>query len=369
MSTTHPRYARRAFAALLALAQLLLGCPPANPPLAPAVGFSERREPNLVAVPGGVVDVAGGKLLVSRTDLVLDTRLGREALGAVYDSAAGAWRWSFDSRYDGATFVDESGASFAVAALAAGAAIPGTWWVKLDATRMKTKGGLVHEYGAGGLLAARYWASDPYPRIRLRTATVAGALRVTAIDQCTAATACAVLFTLGHDGAGRLASIVDRAGRRAEFTWDASGRLASARDALDVAKGWPGFRYTYFTTKLVSQTNSEGERVEYAYNSVSLVSVTQVGPGSPTYRSRTRDATPRASITRASGTRSARSAAMPTTRSGACTSGTSSRTASAPAGPGAASGSRRRRRRTARPPPGPGRETTHGFGRIRPETS
>jgi RHS repeat-associated protein len=284
MSSSHPLFARRAFAALLALAQVLLGCPPANPALPPVAGFAERREPNLVSVPGGLVDVAGGKLLVQRTDLVLDTRLGREALGAVYDSVAGIWRWSFESRYDGATFVDESGASFAVAALAAGAAIPGTWWVKLDATRMKTKGGLVHEYGAGGLLVARYWASDPYPRVRLRTATVAGALRIVAIDQCTAATACTALFTLGHDGAGRLVSIVDRAGRRAEFGWDASGRLASARDALDVAKGWPGFRYTYAGSRLASQTNSEGERVDYGFFGAALATVTQVGPGSPQHR-------------------------------------------------------------------------------------
>jgi RHS repeat-associated protein len=284
MSTSHALRARRTLAALLALAQLLLGCPPANPPLAPALGYRERCEPNLVAVPGGLLDVAGGKLLVQRTDLVLDTRLGREVLGAVYDSAAGAWRWSFESRYDGATFVDESGASFAVGALAAGAAIPGTWWVKLDATRMKTKGGLVHEYGAAGLLAARYWASDPYPRIRVRTATVGGALRIVAMDQCTAATACSALFAFGYDGAGRLVEVVDRAGRRAEFAWDSAGRLASARDALDVANGWPGFRYTYLGSQLASLTNSEGERIEYAWSGAALASVTQLGPGSPVHR-------------------------------------------------------------------------------------
>lgn len=284
MPTSHAPAARRTGAALLALAQLLLGCPPANPPLAPVTGFRERCEPNFVAVPGGLVDVAGGKLVVQRTDLVLDTRLGREVLGAVYDSAAGAWRWSFESRYDGATFVDESGASFAVGALAAGAAIPGTWWVKLDATRMATKGGLVHEYGAGGLLAARYWASDPYPRIVLRAASVAGAQRIVAMDQCTAAAACSPLFAFARDGAGRLVAITDRAGRRAEFAWDAEGRLASARDALDVAKGWPGFRYTYAGTRLASLTNSEGERVEYAFAGAALAAATQVGPGSPVHR-------------------------------------------------------------------------------------
>ena len=284
MSASHARRSRRALAGWLALAQLLLGCPPANPPLSAVAGLAERRELNLVAVPGGAVDVAGGKLLVRRIDLELDTRLGREALGAIYDSAAGGWRWSFESHYDGATFVDESGASFAVAALAPGAALPGTAWVKLDATRMKTKGGLVHEYGAGGLLTARYWASDPYPRLRHRATTVAGALRVTAIEQCTSGSACSALFTLSYDANGRLTAIEDRAGRRAEFTWNASGRLTSARDALDIAKGWAGFRYEYLGVQLASLTNSEGERTEYEYVATRLTAATQAGPGSPVSR-------------------------------------------------------------------------------------
>jgi len=275
---------RRIFALLIALTQLVLGCPRPNPPLAPSSGFVERRELNLVAVPGGFVDLAGGNLLVPRTDLELDTRLGRESLGAVYDAASGRWRWSFESQYDGAIFVDESGASFAVASLAAGAAVPGTHWVKLDTTRMKTKGGLVHEYGGGGLLAARYWSSDPYPRIRHASAVVAGALRPTALEQCTSASACTPIFTFSHDAAGQLVSVVDRAGRRTEFGWDAAGRLASARDALDVVKGWPGLRYTYSGTLLRSQTNSEGERTSYAYSGRALASATQEGPGLPVHR-------------------------------------------------------------------------------------
>jgi RHS repeat-associated protein len=275
---------RQPLAALLAVSQLLLGCPPSNPPLAPVPGTPERREPNLLAVPGGVVDVAGGKLLVHRTELVLDTRLGPDAVSAVWDSAAGAWRWSFDSRYDGSVFVDETGAAFAVGGLAPGTALAGTWWVKVDGARMKTKGGLVQEYGAGGLLAARYWSSDPYPRIVHRAATVAGTLRITHVEQCTAASTCAPLFALAYDAAGRLTGITDRAGRRAELGWDAAGRLASARDPLDVEKGWPGFRYTYLAGRLASQTNSEGERVDYAYAGEALASATQQGPGAPVHR-------------------------------------------------------------------------------------
>jgi len=280
----HPsqlRASQRSLAALLVFLQLLFGCPAPNPPLSPVAGLAERRELNLVAVPGGYVDVAGGKLLVRRSDLVLDTRLGREELGAIYDSKSLRWRWSFESSYDGTTFVDESGASFAVAALANGAAIPGTYWVKLDATRIMTKGGLIHVYGAGGLLVERYWSSDPYPRIRHQNTTLAGALRTTAIEQCTSSSACSGLFTLSYDGAGRLVSVLDRAGRRAEFGWDSSGRLVSARDGLDVAEGWPGFRYTYVGYKLASLTNSEGERVEYSYSGAGVTSVRQAGPGTP----------------------------------------------------------------------------------------
>jgi RHS repeat-associated protein len=107
---------------------------------------------------------------------------------------------------------------------------------------------------------------------------------VTAIQQCTSATTCSPLFTLAYDAAGRLVSILDRAGRRAEFAWNASGRLISARDALDVEQGWPGLRYTYFSTRLTSVTNSEGERIDYAYQGAALASATQVGLGSPVHR-------------------------------------------------------------------------------------
>ena len=181
--------------------------------------------------------------------------------------------------------MDESGASFAVGALAAGAALPGTVWVKLDATRMKTKGGLVHEYGAGGLLSARYWASDPYPRLRTRTATVAGALRITSPR--------AVHERLGVQRglharattrtAGSPPPSIAPAGARSSRGM-LPGRLASARDALDLAKGWPGFRYTYLGGQLASLTNSEGERTDYAWESARLTAATQAGPGSPASR-------------------------------------------------------------------------------------
>ena len=209
-----------------------------------------------------------------------------------------------------------------MAALAPGAAIPGTAWVKLDATRMKTKGGLVHEYGAGGrsrLATGRAIRTRvPPPRD-----TVAGALRVTAIEQCTSGSACSALFTLSYDANGRLAAISDRAGQRAEFTLERAGRLASARDALDVAKGWPGFRYDVRRALLASLTNSEGERTATSMRR----------PGSRPRRRRGRLARVSLPVRRPRGAgvyhtrhwiRSASNAATARTRSAGCSNGKTS---------------------------------------------
>ncbi|MEN8160794.1 MAG: RHS repeat-associated core domain-containing protein, partial [Myxococcota bacterium] len=99
------------------------------------------------------------------------------------------------------------------------------------------------------------------------------------------ATLCTPLFSLAYDGSGRLRDVVDRAGRRAEYVWDGLGRLVAARDALDVAQGWPGFRYEYVGTLLTALTNSEGERTSYGFSRRrGLVRATREGPGAPTHR-------------------------------------------------------------------------------------
>ncbi|MEE8549821.1 MAG: RHS repeat-associated core domain-containing protein, partial [Gemmatimonadota bacterium] len=64
-------------------------------------------------------------------------------------------------------------------------------------------------------------------------------------------------------------------------------RLEVARDALDVEKGWPGFRYEYSTggSLLTAVTNSEGERIEYAYQASRRIrDVVQIGEGNPAHR-------------------------------------------------------------------------------------
>ncbi|MCZ6782412.1 MAG: hypothetical protein O7G30_03795, partial [Proteobacteria bacterium] len=256
-------------------------------PLDTAPGAPEYQALAWVGVPGARVNVAGGNLQVKRTDLSLDTRLGSLSIGATYNSHDGRWLWSFDVRYDGTTFVDASGAEHDLRQVDDGKAIPGTVWVKLDGTRLKTKGGFRHVFDAssGRLLRIRR-ASSAYPRLVYVQAPVAGVDRTVAIQQCTAATTCGDVFTVAYDAEGRVTQITDRAGRSADFAYDGEGRLTAARDGLDVERGWPGNRYEYGGDRLTSITNSEQERIEIDYQARRVVAVRPIGEENPVHRFR-----------------------------------------------------------------------------------
>jgi RHS repeat-associated protein len=272
-------------AALLAILALAFACACNAAPLAPRAGELEFMALSRIPVPGGHVNAAGGNYFHERVGLALDTRLGPFAIGAVYNSASG-WTWSFDATYKDGTLSDATAASIPMSSLAANAAAPGTRWVKLDAARVKTKGGLVHEFDASsGRLLAIYWSSSAYPRLRFVQTQLGAQWHTSAVEQCTSATACSPVFTLGYDANARLTRIDDRAGRTALFTYDAAGKLASARDGLDVAKGWPGERYTYAGNLLASITSSEGERVDIASDPLGRTTeVRAVGEGDPSWR-------------------------------------------------------------------------------------
>jgi RHS repeat-associated protein len=273
--------AGRFVAGLLALATALVGCPPPAGPLPAQAGLPQYQELAALRVPGGLVNAIGGNLHLRRVDLSIETRLGTREVGAVYDSASGAWLWDFDVRYDGALFLDPTGARHETGSLAPGSAVPGTVWVVVDGDSLRTKGGLVHDFDADGRLAAIHWRGAAYPRLTTTSQTLAGEPRITKIRQCTASASCSDVFTMAYDAAGRLVSITDRAGRQASFTWDGEGRLVAARDALDAARGWPGFRYEYAGADLTALTNSEDERVEFAYAGGRISRVRAVGEGDP----------------------------------------------------------------------------------------
>lgn len=242
-------------------------------------GVLAYREPLQVDVPGGRVDVGGGNLNLSVDALSLDTWIGTLAAGATYNSASGGWLWSFDLRYDGVTFVDDSGAVHDLSGIAAGQAIPGTHWVKLDSTRVQTKGGLLHEFDAESHgLRALSWGAGTLIRVVFDVALVAGEQRPVAARQCDAFDECRSLFDIAYDPNGCVAQLSDRAGRIALFDNDPACRLQTARDPVDVARGWPGRRFAYLGGQLVSVTNSEGERTAYDQLEGHVVAVRQIGP-------------------------------------------------------------------------------------------
>jgi RHS repeat-associated protein len=281
------RIVRRTFGhrvARIAALVVLAGaaCERSAPP-APRAGLHPVEEEARVAVPGGRVTVTGGNLTLARTLLDLETRIGALAIGGLYHSAAGEWRWSFElERLDG-RFVDATGAEHDVSTVPDGAIVPGTDWVKLDASRMKTRGGLVHVFDGAGRLAAIHWSSDPYPRVRAVTGMVGAVVRTVALEQCVDAASCEPLYTLEWDARARLVAVEDRAGRRAELGWDAAGRLVATRDAGDVADGLPGDRYVWTGDLVTSLVTSDGERVAYHHVGGRVVAVGPEGPGSPTH--------------------------------------------------------------------------------------
>lgn len=271
---------RRGFierALALGLCMLLgpLACVPA-PVVGPAPGLVEYRVHGLIAVPGGFVDAVGGNLMLRGVGISIDTPLGTQRVESTWNAVPGAWQWSHQVRYDGASFREASGALIDASGVADGAPIPGTGWVRVDATTLRTRGGLAWHFRADGSLEHLRWASLDYPRITFTA---------TQIAQCVAASACAPIFTLALHESGQPASVTDaRTGRVALFDYDAEGRLVVARGPEDVASGRLGTRYEYAGAQLVSATSSEGERVEYAYQAGGRIRrVTSQGEGNPAH--------------------------------------------------------------------------------------
>jgi len=232
------------------------------------------------------VHLEAGNLSLDRVDLSLDTRLGLLEHGVVYNSASGRWSWRHEMTYVGGIFTDVSGAEHDVSALVDGAAIPGTYWVKIDDTQVRTKGGRVHLFDATtGRLRSTRWADGPFPVLRYEVENVAGVLRTTRIDQCVDDTSCSEQFVFHHDAAGCLDEVIDRAGRVARYEYGAECRMETARSALDVERGWLGTRYEYGGAgRLRALTNSEGERVEFEYRGGRIAVVRRVGEAGPEHR-------------------------------------------------------------------------------------
>ena len=153
---------------------------------------------------------------------------------------------------------------------------PGTGWTRVDARRLRTRGGLLFSFRADGSLESLRFATLDYPRI---------VYAPTALLQCTSSAACAPLFDLENRPDGQPLRVTDaRSGRAALFDYDAAGRLSAARSPEDVAEGRSGTRYEYAGGALTATVGPEGQRVEYAYQAGGRIrSVTQRGEGDPTH--------------------------------------------------------------------------------------
>lgn len=277
MRTKHS-LGERFFAILLV--SLLVGNMAActGPTLSPRGGWADF-DLAMIRVPGGWVHAGGGNLLVHRSDLSIDTLLGTQEITASYNSAPGEWTFSSGVRYDGASFRDPTGLTIRFENQPNGSLAPGTYWLKVDGDTLQTKGGLRYDFDAAGQLAAVYWYTFDYPRIRYQH--VPGQTR---IDQCTAPGVCTGVFVIDLEDDRPVRVRDARTGRIAEYSYT-SGLLVNAKSAFETEAGLPGTTYEYDGTLLSAQTNSEGERVEYGYFVGRRIDrVVQVGEGNPTHR-------------------------------------------------------------------------------------
>ena len=135
-------------------------------PITPRGTLADFQKVGLRAVPGGEVDVVGGVFYHRRLEHSIQTRLGSFDIYASYSSIARRWWWSVMVYYDGEYLIDESGDVQHVLPVAAGAAIPGTVWIKVDSDTLMTQGGLVYEFGADSApwVDSIHWIGHDYPR-------------------------------------------------------------------------------------------------------------------------------------------------------------------------------------------------------------
>lgn len=277
-----------ALASAFALA-VVLGATCAPQPLAPHPGLAAWREPAAFAARDGVVDLAGGNLLLRRTDLTIETRLGTQAVTQVYNSATDRWSWSFEMTYAGGVFRDDTGALHLTSAPGP---VPGTRWRVVDATTVESRGGLRFSFAPDGRLERIAWRHASYPRLELQRPD-AVSLR---IAQCTAPGACTDVFLVRYQGP-EVVEILDRAGRQCTYGWD-RGRLAWVQTAFGREQGLPVQGYAYELDAqgrrpgAIVVTNPEQERVRYELDPLGrTLAMTLLGEESPRWGFR-HDATP-----------------------------------------------------------------------------
>src|SRR5262245_25700827 len=256
--------------------------------LPPAPGFADYERAGFIQIPGGIFNAPGLNFLHERVDIEVDTAVWTQTVGAVFNSANDQWQWGDAMSLNGSVFTDASGMRHELV-VPFGTAIPGTHWVRVSANTIKTKGGRTYRFDTQGRLDSLSWANTDYPQIKYVWQT--GQLQTRLCMSAIPIESCALIYTITLGPNGPTSVVDERSAevgvtRRALYEYDALGRLAVAKSAFDVEKSLPGMRYEYHesTSRLAAIVNSEGERIEYAWdNAGHLVSVAQIGEGNPTH--------------------------------------------------------------------------------------
>ena len=220
--------------------------------------------------------------------MTIDTLFGTQPIAASYNSASGEWLWNFQIRYDGAAFVDPTGADLPHRCDRRWRGDPRLGLGERSTpTRSRPEAAsptTSTRRGGSSTCAGRRSSTRGSSTVRVEV----GGVDYLTVEQCTAPRGSALsFFEIELNAAGDPVAVDDtRTGRRVEYEYDA-GRLVGALDPLALDAGWDGTRSEYdalFPTLLSAIVNSEGERVEYDYQANRrIVDVVQIGEGNPTH--------------------------------------------------------------------------------------
>ena len=158
----------------------------------PSPGVKAYQQPAIQNLPLGItVNAAGGNLMLTRKDMSVSTVLGEQAIVGTFNSSDLAWHYSFDLRIRDGFFIDGTGARHSLY-LGNGEQIPGTDYLKVNQTTLRTLGGLTHVFDEDGHLEKTYWGIDDGVRLEYKREhlTICGGEGL-AIDQCSEREGCA----------------------------------------------------------------------------------------------------------------------------------------------------------------------------------
>jgi YD repeat-containing protein len=267
---------------------LMSGC---TPQLSPQPGMKDAvaGSEGVIVLRDCAVDLAAGSSVCTSVDMSIETRAETQLITRTLNSAttnpAWLWQWNFQMNYRNGVFRDDIGTVYDIATLPIGP-IHGSVWKKASASVIEGRGNIRYIFDpATGILMRVERANHPWIETR-----VSGG-RITQMVECTSSTSCENVFTMEYNAQGRLASITDRIGRRAEYEYNSYGELTQARNVFETEMNLPGHVYQYSSMTLSGATpwkqvlveNSEHERVTYRFaENGRILESAQLGLGNPT---------------------------------------------------------------------------------------